>query len=478
MKSQLSLLERGPLSYSSRIAANCFFRNCPYCHHTPIERVFLEARGKSHSQCLYCFTTYKAAKILLTKIIGLKKEKFHDFATNELYTRSVVAWLRGIAKFGVSHPQPTFPPIAIVWNYTHKCNLNCAHCYQDSYTSGNGDESAELSTSDALRVVDHIAAAGVASLSFSGGEPLCRKDFFEVAKRTSQRNLLCTLSTNGTMIDHSIAEDLAAIGVTGVAISLDSVNSSFHDEFRGMKGAHAKAIRGIESCVEIAKFKEIIVAATLTNRNYKDIPGLIDLASEIGASRIYISRILSVGRGKSLSPLNVTPNQQKEILKYLAEEFVNYANTGKRIAVMTRGMTYFARQCAIISNYEVFPISEIVVGFEKRHKEILGDSAQALFKQFAAYAGGCATGLTYCGLSPEGEVLPCAPASNVFLGNILTEGLENIWKNNPIIQAVRNRSEIVGKCGKCKHNLICGGCRVTAYGETGNWLASDPSCPY
>ncbi len=477
-KSRLHLLERGPLVYISRIAASWFVSKCPYCFHTPVDRVFSEARQKSYSPCLYCYTLYKAVKILLKKIIGLNKEKFQDFATNELYSRSVVAWLRGIAKFGISRPQPTYPPIAIVWNYTHKCNLRCAHCYQDSYTSEDETDSKELSTSEAFKVVDQIANAGVGSLSFSGGEPLCRKDFFEVAKRTTQRNLLCTLSTNGTMIDYPIAEKIAAVGVTGVAISLDSVNSSFHDEFRGLKGAHAKAIRGIESCVEIDKFKEIIIAVTLTNRNYTDIPGLIELASEIGASRIYFSRILPVGRGKSLSHLNVTLAQQKEILKYLAEEFVNYANTGKGIAVMTRGMTYFARQCASISNYSVFPISEIVVGFEKRHMEILGDSAKALFRQFASYAGGCATGLTYCGLSPEGEILPCAPASNVFLGNILTEGLEKIWENSPIIQAVRNRSEIYGKCSKCRYNLICGGCRVSAFGKTGNWLASDPSCPY
>jgi len=145
---------------------------------------------------------------------------------------------------------------------------------------------------------------------------------------------------------------------------------------------------------------------------------------------------------------------------------------------MTRGITYFAPQCALLSSYEIFPISEIVVGFENRHEEVLGSSAKDLFRKFAEYAGGCATGLTYCGLSPEGNMLPCAPATDINLGNILTDGLESVWVNNPILQKVRDRSHVIGKCGVCYHKLICGGCRVTAFGETGNWLSSDPSCPY
>ena len=245
-----------------------------------------------------------------------------------------------------------------------------------------------------------------------------------------------------------------------------------------MKGSHKKALHGIEVCAENGQFKELIIAVTLTNKNLDDIPKIIKLASEIGATRVYVSRILPVGRGKSLSHLTVTPSERKKVLNDLAYEFYDYSRNEKKVAVMTRGMTYFAPRCATLSNYEVFPISEIVVGFEKRHEELLGSSAQKLFRKFAEYAGGCATGLTYCGLSPEGDILPCAPATHVHLGNILKDGLENIWINNPVLRKIRNRSQVKGKCGSCRHHLICGGCRVTAYGETGDWLASDPSCPY
>ncbi|UCE13163.1 MAG: radical SAM protein [Candidatus Heimdallarchaeota archaeon] len=475
----LKLLEQEPLGRVARILASHLVSACPRCHKAPIKSVFEEARHDQSSFCWRCHPDRLATRIFLKRVLKLNSFRFQRFSSNPLYTRSVVAWLSGISHFGVSRPQPTNPPIAIVWNFTYQCNLKCVHCYQDSSSEDDPiKNSKELSTLEALQTVDILAKSGCGSLSFSGGEPLVREDFFEVAKRTSDRKLLCTLSTNGTMIDHDIAEKLVSVGVSGITISLDSLSSSFHDEFRGVNGSHAKTLSGIEACAEIGKFKELIIATTLTNKNLNDIPGLIELASEMGATRMYVSRILPVGRGKALRHFDVTSEDRKRILKELAKEFVSYAQTGENIPVMTRGMTYFAPQCAEISNNQIFPISEIVVGFEKRHREILGNSAANLFKRFSEYAGGCATGLTYCGLSPEGDVLPCAPATNIHLGNILTDGLKNIWINNPILRSVRERSHVKGKCGKCTSKLICGGCRVTAYGESGDWLSSDPSCPY
>ncbi|MFX1507428.1 MAG: radical SAM protein [Promethearchaeota archaeon] len=478
LNSVFKLFERKPLAAVARTVASRVVKICPYCQLTPIDRVFTEAKVKLPN-CLNCQLSTFIAKNFIKNVLRLNDKEFQRFASNNLYTRSVNAWLRGVGRFGVSRPQPTLPPIALVWNFTYKCNLKCLHCYQDSHSDSDENPClGELSTSEALRVVDIIAKSGCGSLSFSGGEPLIREDFYEVARHTSKHKLLCTLSTNGTMIDQSVAKEIAAAGVTGVSISLDSYSSFFHDELRGVKGAHKKALRGIEACSEIDQFQELILAITLTNRNLEEIPKLIELAAELGITRVYVSRILPVGRGIALSYLDVSPREQRSILHDLAELFVSYAKTGNGVAVMTRGMTYFAPQCAKLSNFEIFPISEIVVGFEKRHKDNLGVSAKKLFRQFAEYAGGCATGLTYCGLSPEGNILPCAPATHVHLGNILKNGLEDIWINNPVLCTVRNRSKVKGKCGECTHNLICGGCRVTAFGESGDWLASDPSCPY
>ena len=471
------ILEKNPSNYVLKRFIHLLLVKCNICGKTPIDTIISKWQGNSPSRCLRCFPLVYLTQSLFYKYLGLTAKELNFFSQTPLYVRALKSLLGGVDHFGLSRPQPTMPPIAIVWNFTHNCNLRCSHCYSDSVYNQD-TKSKELTTSLALKLVDYLAKIGVGSLSFSGGEPLLRKDFYKIAERSSEHKLLSTLSTNGTMIDNQVAERIADAGISGVAISIDSLLPEFHDNFRGVKGAHSKALKGIEACVNSGRFKEVIMAYTLTNKTIGDIPSLLELAEEMGVTRFYVSRILPVGRGIHMQHLNVEKQVLKQLLNDLALNFVNYANNGKGVVTLTRGMTYFAPRCAHLSNHRIFPISEIVVGFEKRHKEILGDSAVKLFQKFAEYLGGCATGLTYCGLSPEGNVLPCAPATGFNLGNILKEGLEKIWANNPILQEVRQRSQIEGTCNECQDKLICGGCRVTAYGETGNWLASDPSCPY
>ncbi len=141
-------------------------------------------------------------------------------------------------------------------------------------------------------------------------------------------------------------------------------------------------------------------------------------------------------------------------------------------------MTYFARVCYEFSNGVWFPVGEILTGFERRHKSSCGRDISLLINRFADGFSGCATGLTYCGISPEGDVLPCAPATNIKLGNLRNESLEEIWTNHKLFNLIRNRNKVQGSCGNCKFRGVRGGCRVTAYGDIGNWLGSDTSCPF
>ena len=100
-----------------------------------------------------------------------------------------------------------------------------------------------------------------------------------------------------------------------------------------------------------------------------------------------------------------------------------------------------------------------------------------LIKNLAEGFGGCSAGITYAGLSAEGDLLPCVPASTK-LGNLLEEKLEDIWTNNEILNHIRDRQSLKGACGRCTYNGICGGCRYTGYEAVGDWLGTDTSCPY
>lgn len=116
------------------------------------------------------------------------------------------AWLRdfglmmkGIEKYGVEIPFTPSGPFEVVWNFAYQCNLKCKHCYENA----DRKKRPELSTDEAKQVIDilsKIARIGLPALSFSGGEPLTRKDFFEVAAYAKRRICFISLASNGTLI--------------------------------------------------------------------------------------------------------------------------------------------------------------------------------------------------------------------------------------------------------------------------------------
>ena len=127
-----------------------------------------------------------------------------------------------------------FAPYLISWNVTRRCNLRCKHCYIDASTAMPG----ELSTREALRVLGEIAEVNRETiLILTGGEPLLRPDLDVLVGRAASLGMMVVLGTNGTMLTVDRACALAERGLAGVGISLDSLASERHDEFRGVDGA-------------------------------------------------------------------------------------------------------------------------------------------------------------------------------------------------------------------------------------------------
>ncbi|MEM4246437.1 MAG: radical SAM protein, partial [Candidatus Bathyarchaeia archaeon] len=158
-----------------------------------------------------------------------------------------LAWLkgyalmmRGIRKYGVQMPFTPAGPFEVVWNFTHTCNLKCAHCYEDA-----GPPKPELSTDQAYEVIDNlskIAGVGLPALSFSGGEPLMRRDFFDVACYAKKKIPYLSIATNGTLITKDNARRIKDSGIDYVEVSLDGATPTVHDSFRGVNGAFHKTI--------------------------------------------------------------------------------------------------------------------------------------------------------------------------------------------------------------------------------------------
>ena len=194
----------------------------------------------------------------------------------------------------------------VVWSTTRSCNLHCVHCYTDSE---NKKYAGELSTDEGFSLIDDLAAFNIPSLLFSGGEPLTRKDVFHLIERASNRNIRPVLSTNGTLIDRDTAQSLKNAGVVYVGISLDGMEAT-NDEFRGMKGAFARAMKGFEHCVAIGQ--RVGLRLTLTKRNFNNLHAIFDFIEREGISRACFYHLVYSGRGGNMFSDDLTHAQSRQ----------------------------------------------------------------------------------------------------------------------------------------------------------------------
>jgi radical SAM protein with 4Fe4S-binding SPASM domain len=411
---------------------------------------------------------------LLFLNLGVNDNITKRLLKDSLIRKCMLSVVKGIANFGIRYPQPTGAPVTIVWNFTNRCNLNCLHCHQDSSPTSSYPE---LKTSHAFKVINNMSDAGVAILTFSGGEPLLRRDIYDAIKRANDSGMLCTIASNGTLITPKVAEKLAKVGIKRVEIGLDGARAETHDFLRNKPGSFEATIEGIRNCAAVG-FNELATTMTLHSKNINELEETMELAEKLGATRFYLNRLIPAGRGVEAGYLDVTPREKIKALEALYKKFYKSVTEGFGMQCYSRGMTYYARLGYERSKGKVFTVNEALSGYEKMFQERLGLAVSKIVRRLATGFGGCSAGLTYAGLTASGDLIPCVPASSIKLGNLLEQSLEEIWIHNELLNYIRNREALKGSCRICAYSDLCGGCRYTAYITHGDWLGSDASCPF
>ena len=456
--------------------ARYLIRKCEKCGQERLLSVFDVYSSIRISPCKNCLLTATALAPLIRLLffhLGVSKSTIRRLLNDSLIRKCILSVVKGIANFGVRYPQPTGAPITIVWNFTNRCNLNCLHCHQDSSPTSSG---SELTTSQAFKVIDNMSDAGVAILTFSGGEPLLRGDLYDAIKRANDNGMLCTIASNGTLMTSEAAKKLAKVGIRRVEIGLDGARAETHDFLRNMPGSFEATIEGIKNCATVG-FDELATTMTLHSKNINELEETMDLAEKLGATRFYLNRLIPAGRGIEACYLDVTPREKIKALEALYNKFYKSVTEGLGMQCYARGMTYYARLGYERSKGKVFTVSEALSGYEKMFQEKFGLEVSKIVRKLSTGFGGCSVGLTYAGLTASGDLLPCVPAP-IKLGNLLEQSLEEIWIQNELLNYIRNRKELKGSCKICAYGDLCGGCRYTAYITNGDWLGPDASCPF
>ncbi|MDO9550166.1 MAG: radical SAM protein [Methanoregula sp.] len=347
----------------------------------------------------------------------------------------------------------------VFWNLTDRCNLSCTHCYNKS-----GPERSmvgELTTKEAIAVIDDLAGMGVPLILFTGGEPLMREDIWELARHARSRGLKMALSTNGTLITPEVAVRIRECGIAYAGISLDGARAETHDRFRNSPGAFEQTLAAFAACKEAGL--RCGVRVTLTKENRCELDALVDLALSLGASRFCLYWLVPTGRGiDSYARLQLDPDEVDEALSLL------YRKAKQTDPASMEFLTVDAPQDCI----------HLLASMEKDGSEDLADAHELL----ASLKGGCSAGTRVANIDAQGNVYPCqfARSPEFLIGNIRDRPFSDIWADaeNPVLVKFRHKeAQFGGRCGACRHRDLCGGgCRVRAHAVNGDFFAEDPFC--
>lgn len=351
---------------------------------------------------------------------------------------------------------PGLGPV-VVWNSTRTCNLNCRHCYMEA---DNAPHSGEITTDEAKRFIDDLAAYRVPALLFSGGEPLMRPDFFQLAEYARSKGLRPTLSTNGTLINRETAQRIKDVGVTYVGISLDGL-AEINDRFRGKAGACEQAVAGIRNCVAVGQ--RVGLRFTINRHNFAQLDNIFDFIEREEIDRVCFYHLVYSGRGANMKSEDISPAESRQAMDIIIARARDFARRGLKKEILT-----VDNHCDGIYLYlKVLAEGEVALADQ--------------IKDFLLSNGGNRSGIAFGEVDPEGFVHPDQFTRHITFGNVKERPFGEIWEDtgtNEILAGLKDRKPLLtGRCRACKFLSACNGnFRARAEAVHGSFWASDPAC--
>jgi heme b synthase len=339
----------------------------------------------------------------------------------------------------------------LFWETTTACNLKCKHCRA---TATENRPHEELTLDQSKKLLQSIASFARPVIVLSGGEPLVRPDIFEIASFGSDLGLRMVLATNGTTLNDDAAKEPKTAGIQRVSVSIDGAESASHDDFRGVPGAFDAALKGIE-CLQNVEMP-FQINTSVTRANLHQLPQILNLALNLGASALHLFLLVPTGCGKEIAESEmISPEEYEQVLNWVYDS----AQTTPINLKATCAPHYFR------------------IASQRRAENGGQRTENRNGHPFSAETKGCLAGSSVCFVSYKGDVYPCGyfPLS---AGNVLETPLKEIWEGSELFKKLRDPSLLTGKCGACEFNNVCGGCRARAYAMTGNYLSEEPYCTY
>ena len=323
------------------------------------------------------------------------------------------------------------------WHITQACNRRCTHCYHSGFSADN-----DLPFDELLRAADKVTQAllawdKVGSLSITGGEPFLRRnDVFALIDKLSECDRVARIDilTNGSLLDDDTCRQIVERPVVRrVQLSLEGSTEQTNDRIRG-RGAFVETMRAIRRLKHHGALVSVMM--TIGKHNLAEVENTVKVLGEEGVDFFVFDRLIPEGQGEGLR--NNVLDQEEVRALYTAA--YGWSKTRER----PRVLVYRPLFCLVAPD---------------------DPDVGAM----------CSAGANALTVLHDGTILPCRRLP-LPLGNIVQDGLHDIWYGSPTLWKLRDPGLYGGKCGSCVYLPVCRGCRAMAMAATGDWLSEDPQC--
>ncbi|HET8887474.1 MAG TPA: TIGR04053 family radical SAM/SPASM domain-containing protein [Candidatus Angelobacter sp.] len=343
-------------------------------------------------------------------------------------------------------------PLVVIWETTQACDLACCHCRACAQSKRH---SLELTTFEAEKLIRDIADLDPPIFILTGGDPLKRADIFYLVRRAVAYGLHPSMTPSATpLLTREAIADLKRAKLSRLAVSLDGSVPELHDAFRGVDGSYARTLEAIHWANEFGL--PIQVNTSISKRNVNDLENMASLLKQFKLVLWSAFFLVPTGRAQMADLLSADEVEKAFATLYRFSKELPFK-------VKTTEAQHYRRyilQQRLRSKGQA-PFAGGDHGWEKTIPGLLPIN----------------DGKGFVFVSHTGEVCPSGflPVS---AGNVRVDNLTDIYRNSPLLTALRDSANLQGKCGTCEFKEICGGSRARAYAVTGNMFAEDPCCNY
>lgn len=349
----------------------------------------------------------------------------------------------------------------VMWELTRACDLHCRNCTIGA-TERRG--AFELTTYEAYKTIDQIAALDPREFMITGGDPLAREDVTQIVNYARRRGLdpAVVVSPTSELTADALAR-LERNDLTRVIFSIDGATTNAHEAMHGVVGTFATTLRAIRAAERAGLTIEI--NTLITPRNAHDLAAIADLIRPIRITRwnLYFPVPLIASDRAAM----LTADEVEDLFATIDE-----IRSRETFAVRVVEAPHFRRYRlqrdldARLNNIAAGRWPDFS-GYESDGagtKNDLMDSAVDGARGFIF--------ISHAGDVRASEFLPLSA------GNLRYRPLEAIYRSSDLFVALRNPANLLGKCGRCEFGQICGGSRARAWAAEGNIFADDPLCVY